>query len=151
MLRRFGYEIELLEIDGVPGNDGIGFERWLQFFAGGIDRRVNVFQFAAGGVFDDARPGVVGLAESDGIGVAGTAIAAEGFVRHFRDVRAAHDYGHADRAHGIGHAVGLGDHAGHGADADQINFLFEDVAGDSGFVHGLSIAIDEHNFVAGGG
>jgi hypothetical protein len=29
--------------------------------------------------------------------------------------------------------------------------LFKDVAGDSGFVHRLSVAIDEHNFVSGRG
>ncbi len=140
-----------MEIDGVPGNYGIGFERWLQFFACGIDWRVNFFELAAGGVFDNAGPGVVGLAESDGIGMAGSAIAAQSFVGHFRDVRAAHDHGHAHGANGVGHAVGFGDHAGHGADANQINFLFDDVAGDSGFVHGLSVTIDEYNFVAGRG
>ena len=150
-LCRVGHEIELVEIDGVPGNYGIGLEGWFQFFACGIDRRVNLFELAAGGVFDNARPGVVGFAEGDGIGVAGAAIAAEGFVGHFRDVRSAHDHGHADGANGVGHAIGLGDHAGHGADADQIDFLFEDVAGDSGFVHGLSVTVDEYNFVAGWG
>ena len=146
-LGRFGHEIELVQIDGVPGNYGILFERRLEFFACGINRRIDIFQLAARGIFHDARPGIIGFAESDGVGVARTAIAAEGFVGHFRDVRSAHDHGDADGAHGVGHAIGLGDHAGHGADADQINLLFDHVAGDSGFVHGLSVAIDQDDFV----
>ncbi len=66
-------------------------------------------------------------------------------------MRTTHDDGYTDGANRVGHAVGLGNHASHGADADEINFLFEDVAGDSGFVHGLGISIDQHNFVRGRG
>ena len=150
MLRRLGHQIELVEIDGVPGNDGIWLEGGLEFFAGGIDGRVNIFQLAARGIFHNVRPGVIGLAQSDGVGVTGAAIAAQSLVRHFGDVRAAHDHGHANGTNSIGHAIGFGDHAGHGADADKINLLFEHVASDPGFVHGLGVAVDQHNFMACG-
>jgi hypothetical protein len=79
-----------------------------------------------------------------------TAIAAESFVRHFGDVRSTHHYGDADGADCVCHAIGLGDHSGHGADADQINFLLEHVAGDRRFVHGLGVAIDQDNFMTCG-
>ena len=83
--------------------------------------------------------------------MARAAVAAEGFVGHFGDVRAAHDYGNADGADRIRHAVSLGDHSGHGADADQINLLLDYISRDSGFVHGLGVSVDQHNVVAGGG
>ena len=144
----FGDEVELLEIDGVPGNHGILLEGGLEFLAGSVDWRVDVLQLTAGGVFDDAGPGVIGFAEGDGIGVARAAIAAEGFVGHFGDVRAAHDDGDTGGANRVSHAISLGDHAGHGADADQVDVVFADVTGDSGFIHGLSVAVDQEHFMA---
>ena len=90
----------------------------------------------------------VGLAESDGVGVAGTAITAESFICHFCDVRAAHYNRYADGANRIGHAIGFGDHASHGANADQINFLFDDITRNASFVHGLGVTVDQHNFMA---
>ena len=50
----------------------------------GIDRRVNFFEFAAGGIVDNLRPGFIGFAESDRVGMARTAIAAERLVGHSR-------------------------------------------------------------------
>ena len=150
MIENLRHEIELLKIDGVPGNDGILLKRWFELFASGIDGRVNIFQFAAGGIFHDLRPRIIGFAESYGVGVARTAIAAEGFIGHFGDVRPSHHDRHAHGAHRVCHAIGLGDHSGHGADADQINFLFEHIAGNAGFIHGLGVAIDQNNFMAGG-
>ncbi len=73
---RLGDQIELLEIDGVPGNNGILLEGRLELFARGIDWRVNIFQFAARRVCDNPRPGLIGLAQSHGIGVTRAAIAA---------------------------------------------------------------------------
>jgi len=66
-------------------------------------------------------------------------------------MRAAHDHRHADGTNRVSHAIGLGDHAGHGADADQIHFLFDHVARDPGFIHRLGVAVDQHNFMAGRG
>ena len=149
-LGRFGHEIELVKIDGVPRDDGILFERWLKFFAGGIDGRVNILQLAASCIFHNMRPGIIGFAESDGIGVARTAIAAQSFIRHFRYMRASHHNGHADGPHRVRHTISFGDHSGHGTDADQINLLFEHIAGDAGFVHGLGVAIDQYHFMACG-
>ena len=94
----FWDEIELAQIDSVPGNHGILLEGGLQLFACGVNRSVNFFEFAASGVFDDARPGFIGFAEGDGIGVARATIAAQGFVCHFSNVRATHDDGHTGGA-----------------------------------------------------
>ncbi len=82
--------------------------------------------------------------------MARTAGAAERFVGHFGDVGPAHDHGHADRADGVGHTVGLGDHAGHRADADEPDVLFQHKASDAVFIHGLGVAIDKQHFMSGG-
>ena len=123
----------------------------MRFFAGVVDGGINFFELAASGVVHDLGPGFVGFAEGDGVGVARAAIAAEGFVGEFRDVRSAHDDWHTGGADGVGDAIGLGDHAGHGADADQIDVLVAHVLRDLRFVHGLGVAVDEQNFVAGRG
>ncbi len=77
------------------------------------------------------------------------AFPAERFVGHFRDVRPAHHHRHAGRAHGIGHAVGLRDHARHGAYADESNIIFADVLRDARLVHRLRVPVDQHDFMAG--
>ena len=120
----------MIEIDLVPGDGGIRLERRLAVFAGGIDGRVDIFELAGGGVVDDLRPSFVGFAEGDGVGVARTAIATESFVGQFGDVRAAHDDGNAGGADGVGDAIGLGDHAGHGADADESDVFVADILRD---------------------
>ncbi len=144
-----GQEIELVEIDLVPGDDGIFFQRRLAFFSGVVDRGINFFELAASGIVDHLGPGLVGFAEGDGVGVARSAIAAEGFVGEFGDVRSAHDDFHPGGADGVGDAIGLGDHAGHGADADEVDFFIANILGDLGFVHGLGVAVDQQDFVAG--
>ena len=82
--------------------------------------------------------------------MAGAAIAAEGLIRHFCNVRATHYNPNAGGTNGICHAVGLGDHSGHGADADQINLLIDHIAGNCSLVHRLGVAINQHDFVFGG-
>ena len=104
-----------------------------------------------GRIFDNARPGFIGFAESHRVGVASASVAAESLVRHFRDMRAAHHYRYANGAHRVCHAIGFGDHPGHGTDADQIDLLLAYVAGDPSFVHGLGVTIDQHYFVSCGG
>ena len=140
--RGFGHQIELVKIDRLPRNGGIVLERWLAFFAAGIDWGVDVFEPAADGIVHNQRPGFIGFAESHGVGVTHAAIAAEGLIRQFGDVRSAHDYRHSCSADGVGHAIGLGDHSGHRADADQPNLLVAHVLRDLRLVHGLSVAID---------
>jgi len=140
-----------VEIDRLPGNLGVVFERRLAVFAGLIDRGVDIFELAEDGVVYDLRPGFIGFAEGDGVGVARAAVAAESFVSQFGDVGAAHDDGDSCGANRVGDAIGLGDHSGHGADADQSDVLIADVLRDLRLVHGLSVAIDEQNFVAGRG
>ena len=52
---------------------------------------IDFFQLAACGVFDDLRPGLVGFAERDGVGMTRAAVLAESFVGTFGHMRAAHD------------------------------------------------------------
>src|SRR5208337_1652374 len=54
-----GQEIELVEIDLVPGNHGILLQRRLALLAKNIDGRINFFEFAANGVTDDPGPSFV--------------------------------------------------------------------------------------------
>ena len=80
--------------------------------------------------------------------MAWSAVAAEGFVRFFRNVRATHHYGHTHGANRIGHAIGLRNHSCHRADADKADILFAYISRDAVFIHGLGIAVDQENFVA---
>jgi hypothetical protein len=80
----------------------------------------------------------------------GPTLAAESLIRHFGDVRSAHHYPQAGGAKGVRHAVSVGDHAGHGADADQVDFRAKGELHWFLVVHGLSIAVDQHtgNYLA---
>src|SRR5207248_3458030 len=115
----FGYQIELIKVDRLPGNRGIVLQRWLALFAAGVNWRVDLFEFTADGIAHNDWPGFVGFAESHGVGVTRAAIAAKRLIRKFGHVRSAHDYRHAGGADGVGDFVSLGDHPGHRADADQ--------------------------------
>ena len=42
-VKKLGDKVKLLQIKGVPGNDGILLERGLEFFSCGIDWRIDVF------------------------------------------------------------------------------------------------------------
>jgi hypothetical protein len=81
--------------------------------------------------------------------VARSAIPAKSFIGHLGNMRAAHDYRHAGSTDGVGHAISFGDHSGHRADANQIDLLFADVPGNSNFIHGLGVTIDQDNFMNG--
>ncbi len=67
----FGDEIELVEIDFVPGNGGVVLEAGLALLTEGIDWRVEVLELTVCGVINDLRPGFVCFAESNGVGMAG--------------------------------------------------------------------------------
>src|SRR5207248_11390017 len=123
----FGYEIELIKVDRLPGNRGILLQRWLALFAAGVNWRVDLFEFTTDGIAHNERPGFVGFAESHSIGVTRAAIAAKRLIRKFCDVRSAHDYGHASGADRVRHTVSLGDHPSHGPDADQSDVAIADV------------------------
>src|SRR6202044_1279036 len=75
-VKKLGDQVKLLQIKGVPGNDRILLQRRFEFFPGSIDRGVNIFEFAAGRIFDNARPGFIGFAESHCVGVASASVAA---------------------------------------------------------------------------
>src|SRR5712692_3788924 len=145
-----GNDVELIEVDGVPGDRRIRLQRGLLLLAEGIDGSVDILERLFCGIVDDFGPSLVGFTESDGVGMARTAGAAERFVGHFGDVGPAHDHGHADRADGVSHAIGLGDHTGHRADADEPDVLFQHKASDAVFIHGLGVAIDKQHFMSGG-
>ena len=82
--------------------------------------------------------------------MARSAVAPERFVGQFGDVRSAHHDRHSGGANGVGHAIRLGDHSGHRADADQSDVFFSNEPRDLGFVHRLRVAVDQQHFVAGG-
>src|SRR6202035_3608019 len=63
-------DIELFQVDGVPGDWRGGLQGRLMFLAKGVDRSVDVFQRASGGVVNNSGPGFVRFAESYGVGVA---------------------------------------------------------------------------------
>ena len=114
-----GMRLNCSRSSDLPGNGGVVLQVGLAFLAEGVHGRVDFLQPAARGVFHDARPGFVGFAQRDRVGVARPAVAAQRFVRHFGDVRPAHHDGDAGGAQRVRHPVRLGHHAGHGADADQ--------------------------------
>jgi len=84
-------------------------------------------------------PRLIGFAESNRVGMARAAISPEGLIGHLCDVRAAHDDLHAGGAHCICHAIGLGNHPGHPANADQSDILFTDIALDAFFIMGCAL------------
>jgi hypothetical protein len=143
-----GNEIKLTQIYFVPRDRRIVLQRGFALLATIIDWRIGFFQRATCGVCDDLWPSFIGFTESDGVGVARSAVAAEGFVEFFGNVRATHHYGHTNGANRISHAIGLRNHSCHRADADKADILFAYVSRDAFLVHGLGIAVDQENFVA---
>ncbi len=146
--RGLRHQIELLEVDRLPWNHRVILQRRLALLAKGIHWRINVFQLTAGGVFDNARPGGIGFAEGNRVGVARAAIAAERLVGHFGHVRSAHHYWNSGGANRIGHAIRLGNHSGHGADADQSNLVVAHKLRDPRFIHRMCVAIHQQHFMA---
>ncbi len=116
-----------------------------------IDGGIRILQLPASRVSHDARPGLVGFAQRDRVRMALAGGPPQRFVGHFGNVRAAHDHRHPRGTHRVRHAIGLGDHSRHGADAHQSNIVFTHVLRDAGFVHGLGVPVDQHHFVAGRG
>ena len=143
-----GYKVELVEINRLPGNHRILLERGLALFTSLVHRHIDFLQFAAGCVIHHLRPGFIGFAQSHSVGVARPAIAPQSFVGQLGDMRSAHHDFHSGGANRIRDAVGLGDHPGHGADADQVNLLVAHILGDLRFIHGLGIAVNQQNLMA---
>src|SRR6202043_2733961 len=77
-LCRVGYKVELVEINRLPGNHGILFERGLALFTSLVDRYINFFQLAASRVVHHLRPGFIGFAQGYSVGVAWPAVAPQG-------------------------------------------------------------------------
>src|SRR2546427_2041100 len=90
-VRGFRYEIELVEIDRVPGNYGIGVQGRLPLLTGAIHRRIDVFELAANGIVHNLRPGFIGFSECHGVGVAGPSLPAECLVRQVGSPGSPHD------------------------------------------------------------
>ena len=138
----------MTQIYFVPRDRRIVFQRRFAFLAKIVDWRVGFFQRATCGVLDNFWPSFIGFAEGDGVGVARPAVAAEGFVEFLGDMRSTHHNGHANGANRIGHTIGLRNHSCHRADADQADIVFTYVSRDAVLIHGLSVAVDQKNFVA---
>src|SRR5207302_259120 len=120
----FWNEIELVEIYFVPGNRRIFLETRFAFLPKRIHWSVDILELAACGILDDLGPSFIGFTKSHRVGMARTAVSTEGFVGFFRDVRSAHHHRHPNGSDRIGHALGLGDHAGHRADPHKSDVLF---------------------------
>ena len=65
----------------------------------GINRCIDILHCAAGGVLDDQRPGLVGLAQGDGVGMARPSVAAQRFVGNFGHMGSAHHHRNAGGAY----------------------------------------------------
>src|SRR5713226_9874226 len=112
-------QIKLVEIYFVPRNRRILLETGFAFLAKVIHRSVDILELAACGILYDLWPGFIGFTEGHRVCMARPAVSTEGFVGLFRNVRSAHHDRHTNGTDRIGHAVGLGDHAGHRADANK--------------------------------
>src|SRR6185369_4034974 len=88
--KHFRNQIELVELDGVPGDYGIGLEAWLSFFPRVVDRLINLLQLAARSVGNDPGPGLVGFTKRDSISVSRSAIVSQSFSRQFSNVWTTH-------------------------------------------------------------
>jgi hypothetical protein len=99
-------------------------------------------------VFNNPRPGFIGFAQRNCIGVAWPAIATQGLIGHFGDVRSAHHHRNSRGPNRIRHAICLGDHSGHGANAHQPNVFLAHELRDPRFVHGLRVAIHQQHLMA---
>ena len=79
--------------------------------------------------------------------MAWAAIAAQGFVGHFSDMRTSHHHRNAHRADGVRHLIGLPDHPRHRTNAHQSDLLLPDVLRQ--FCHGktLRIPVYEKHFM----
>src|SRR6266576_1097584 len=120
--------VELFKVKLIPRDLRIRLQTGLAFFAGLVNRFVNLFQLTAHGVRNDLRPQFIGFSKSYRIRMTRTAIAAQGLVGHFRNVRSSHYDRHARGANGISHAVGPGHHSGHRANTNEPDLLLLDEA-----------------------
>src|SRR6267142_2108898 len=143
--------IELLQIDFVPGNFRIRLQGRFAFLPKIVHWRIDILQRPAHGIFHDSRPGLVSFAKCNGVGMPRAAVTPQSLIRHFRDVRAAHHHLYSRGPHCIRHAIGLGDHPGHRADADEFNPMLAHVPRDTLFIHGLGVSVNQDYFVAGWG
>src|SRR5229473_455551 len=143
-----GEQIELLQLDFVPGNLRIGLQGWFALLAKVVHWRVDVLERAAHGIFHNSGPCLIRFAKSNRVGMARAAVTPESLIGHFRDVRAAHYDLYSRGAHCVRHAIGLSDHPGHRTYADQAHILFTHVSRNTLLIHGLRVAVNQHHFVA---
>src|SRR5438445_623959 len=87
-------------------------------------KKIVILPRSGRGIFNNLRPRLIGFAEGDRIRMSWLAVSTQRFIGHFGHMGAAHYYRHAGSANGVGHPVGLLNHSGHRADADQANVLF---------------------------
>ena len=84
-----GDHIELIQIHCLPGNRRIWSKARFLVLTRFINRQIDLLEFATRGIGDDRRPGFVGFAKSNRIGVARPAVSPERFVAELqsREVR----------------------------------------------------------------
>src|SRR5262249_55204651 len=99
-------------------------------------------------IFHNFRPGLIGFAQGNGIGMARPAIAAESLIGLFGHVRPPHYHRNSRRPNGISHAIRPGDHPGHGTNAHEPDVLVADELRNFSLLHGLGISIDQQNFMS---
>src|SRR5260370_12566880 len=83
-------QIELAQLDFVPGNLRIRLQGWFALLAKLVHWRVDILQRAAHSIVHDSGPCLLSFAKSNRVGMAPAAVTPESLIGHFRDVRAAH-------------------------------------------------------------
>src|ERR1700681_1756352 len=90
--RKVSDDVELIEIHAVPRDLWILGERGLHFLSKCVLGCVGLLQRSALRIRNNAWPGCICLAEGHGVSVARSAIASQGFIGHFGDMRTTHDH-----------------------------------------------------------
>ena len=146
--RQMADQVELLQVDAFPRYGRIVLKRRFDVFARRIQRRrVHLAKCAACSVLDNLGPRVVRFAQRDGIRMTRPAVAAERFIGNLGDVWTTHHDLGAGGANGVGHAIGTGSHAGHRADAGQLDVVGANIVAEFSLCHGLRITVDKKHLV----
>ncbi len=147
-LQYFGDHIELIQIDGIPGNLRIWLQTRLALFPFLVYRLIDVFQLPTLGVRHDLRPRLIRLSQGHRIRVSRSPIPAQSFIGQLRHVRSAHHHLDARRAQRISHAIGFGDHPRHRPDPYQSDSFFFRVAHQLLLVHRLGVPVHQYHFMS---
>src|SRR5260370_26888176 len=112
-------QIELAELDFVPGNLRIRLQGWFALLAKVVHWRVEVLERAAHSIFHDSGPCLISFAKRKRVGMTRAAVTPDDLTHTFSDATTPLYDLYSHGAHCVRHAIGLGDHPSHRTDADQ--------------------------------